>query len=59
MYYKIVKAFTIEELEKLVNDLLEDDWELQGGVCVRFTYYAHNDAFYQALIKQESGMRLC
>lgn len=32
MKYKVVWAKSTEVLEKIVNELLEEGWELQGGV---------------------------
>lgn len=34
MEYKIATAQSIPELERIVNDLMNEGWEPEGGACV-------------------------
>lgn len=47
MEYKVVSKMTLRGLEKEVNRLLKDGWQLQGGFC-RSESTGNS---YQAMIK--------
>lgn len=49
MRYKIVAAETIEELELRVNELIEDDWEPEGGLVIS----KDGEKFYQTMMFYE------
>ncbi|HEX2788708.1 MAG TPA: hypothetical protein VHP32_12495 [Ignavibacteria bacterium] len=49
MRYKIVAAETIEELELRVNELMDDDWEPEGGMIIS----KDGEKFYQTMMFYE------
>jgi|GEM_PF-930816 len=49
MSYNIVEANSVADLQKAVQALLEQGWELQGGVSVA-TYGAGSWWYYQAMV---------
>jgi hypothetical protein len=55
MTYKIVDAETFEELEVLVNQMLNDGWELQGGISLALDYGAN---VCQAMVKDEMTYKI-
>ena len=58
MQYKIVYQCDEEMLEVIVNSLLEEGWQLQGGVSIAVTHLNNNPYFAQALIKEEKWHKL-
>lgn len=48
MRYKVITRSLLKELEKEVEQHLNDGWECQGGICIDDA-----DLFYQAMIKKE------
>lgn len=47
--YRIIFGGTYIELEQKVNKLLNEDWDLQGGVS--FADSSWNTGYYQAMFK--------
>lgn len=63
MKYHVVSAVNPGELEKAVNELLEQGWALQGGVCAtshsshnaREDYWESTWEYSQALTQGKKG----
>lgn len=53
MKYQIINANNIADLITKVNEELEDDWELQWGVCVMPLAWSGIKACYQAMCSEE------
>lgn len=53
MHYMIAEASSAAELESKVNVLLQQGWELQGGLSVA-TYGAGQWWYYQALVRRRA-----
>lgn len=60
MEYMVLSDWTPDRLVELVNNALEDGWELQGGVCFAATShsalgYGHrvDGRFYQAMVRKK------
>ena len=51
MEYKIVEAYHIDTLARLVNELIGEGWEPQGGVAIAFDS-SNNAVHLQALIRR-------
>lgn len=53
MEYKVLQETSIEKLEIKINEFLNSNWKLQGGVSVTYNRgTGSNEMFYaQALIK--------
>lgn len=53
MKYQVIQETTIEKLEVKINELLQANWKLQGGVCVTYNRgTGSNEMFYaQAVVK--------
>ncbi len=51
MKYNIITSNKVKEVVKKVNELLEDGWDLHGGVVLSIT--EGEDVFAQALTKTE------
>lgn len=44
--YKLIYSYkNLEQFEQMVKKMMEEGWELSGGVCI------NNDFFYQAMYK--------
>jgi hypothetical protein len=56
MEYQVVEGYTTTTLEKNVNKLLADGWELWGGVSVahRSTYEDNEYSYAQAMVRRKS-----
>ena len=44
--YNIVESNSAIKLTKIINNLLNEGWKLQGGISVE------NEIFYQAMVKE-------
>ena len=55
MEYRVINEETSEKLMEKVNELLEENWYLQGGVSVGAAgdYYTSFRVFCQALAKED------
>lgn len=54
MEYELVVRYGIESMNEAVNEMLRDDWRLQGGISVTATdriYY-----YCQAMVRDENTM---
>ena len=51
MEYKIVEAHYAATLARLVNELISEGWEPQGGVAIAFDS-SNNAVYTQALIRR-------
>ena len=54
MKYRVLKAYSIDELQTLVKIYLGKGWGLQGGVCVFQSCKSPSIIFYQAMTKTAS-----
>lgn len=58
MSYQVIQSDDIEELEKRVSALLQDDWAVAGGIAVEVYHYHDRDnqlawriTYLQAMVK--------
>jgi hypothetical protein len=51
MQYKIVGDRSMIKLTNQVNDLIAEDWEPQGGICLGFFGEGKNELYLQAMIR--------
>lgn len=51
MKYEILEAPGVHPLEEMVNEMLDNGWELQGGLCS--TKYGRDTYYSQAMIKRD------
>lgn len=51
MKYEIVEAPELYKLEEMVNEMIEDGWLPQGGLCS--TKYGTTTYYSQAMIKHD------
>ena len=51
MEYKIVEAYHIDVLVRLVNVLIGEGWEPQGGVAITFDS-SNNAVYVQAMVRR-------
>ncbi len=51
--YKVILGSSILDLEQQINEFLKMNWQLQGGVSVRYNRgVGNNEMFYaQAIVK--------
>lgn len=49
--YRVVYSGDIDKLQKAVNDLLKEDWQPTGGICVVCDNDQYCLIFYQSLVK--------
>ncbi len=53
MEYTILKASTMPDLEKKVNDYIKKGWRPQGGITIQLNIQFHNVEYcYQPMIKE-------
>ena len=52
MEYTVIKSYTLDTLENVVNHFLKNDWECQGGISViPVLKGSYDQQFFQAMIK--------
>lgn len=57
MEYEVIKAHNVEEFNKLVNERLADDWQLEGNLCTSGGSQGDTVLFLyaQAMTKKSGG----
>lgn len=53
--YKVIKEDTTVELEIKVNELLNEGWNLQGGVSTVGTYVSYVQALVREVMERENA----
>lgn len=53
MKYEILEAPGVATLEDMVNEMLENGWKLQGGLCS--TKYGTTTYYSQAMVKHDEN----
>ncbi|MGO4906316.1 DUF1737 domain-containing protein [Flavobacterium sp. W20_MBD1_R3] len=52
MEYKVVESWDVMIFEKEINKLLQQNWELLGGVCASYDRGNSKFQYTQAMIKK-------
>jgi hypothetical protein len=57
MKYHVVSAGNTGELEKAVNELLEQGWTLQGGVCATaHAFLNQRDDYWESVFEYSQAL---